>query len=104
VIGVTMAQEWRLIQLFLPPADAPLAVYEVEMESTTRRVRCNCPTYVLKATCKHERLVKARIKNNEGQYPLALHVNASKENSKELFQDRAKFREFIIKYGQIEVL
>lgn len=104
MIGAAVTSEWRVIQLFLPPQDASLAIYEVEMEAHTHKIRCNCPTYGVRATCKHERLVKNRIKNNGGQYPLNLHVNAAVHNSSELFKDRDKFREFIIKYGQVEVL
>jgi len=99
-----MTSEWRVLQLFLPPQDSPLAIYEVEMEVATRRVRCNCGTYLVQSTCKHERLVKSRIKSNGGQYPLSLHVNASPHDHSELFKDKEKFREFIIKYGQVEVL
>ncbi len=104
MIGAAVNAEWRVIQLFLPSHDSPLAVYEVEMEAATRRLRCNCPTYGMRQTCKHERLVRTRMKNNGGQYPLNLHVNASAHNSSELFKDRERFREFIIKYGQVEVL
>ncbi len=99
-----MTSEWRVIQVFLPQQDLPLAINEVEMETTTRRLRCNCAAYIKRSTCKHERLVRTRMKQNDGQYPLSLHVNASKHDSAELFKDRDKFREFIIKYGQVEVL
>ncbi len=103
-MGALMTSEWRVIQLFLPPQDGELHIYEVEMETTTRRVRCNCHAYQAKSTCKHERIVKTRMKQNGGQYPLNLHVNASTHDSSELFKDRQKFREFIIRYGQVEVL
>lgn len=99
--GVTT--QWRVVQVFLPAGDAAPAVYEVEVDTVARGARCNCRMHQARSSCNHVRLVKARMSQNAGQYPLNLPLHVQTEVP-EALADRARFRDFVIRYGHIEVL
>ena len=90
----------RLIQVFLSPAAAP-NIFEVCTGDDG--LSCTCPSYRARETCKHTRFVQARIDNNGGTYPLEISNRATTEDAGKAQQDAESFREFIIKFGKIEV-
>lgn len=94
---------WRVVQIFLPAGDAAPAVYEVEVDDVARRARCNCLIHQARSSCSHVRLVEARMSQNSGQYPLNLPAQVQTDLS-EVLKDRGRFRDFVIRYGRIEVL
>ena len=96
-------QETKLIQVFLSQQTTPgPAIYEV---STTQEgdIICTCPGVNGRSTCKHSRFVTARIKNNNGAYPLEISKRATKEEADLAQVSTELFRDFIIRFGKIEV-
>ncbi len=97
------AQDTKLIQIFLSQGVSPSpAIYEVS-STITGSLLCTCPGYSGRGTCKHARFVNARIKNNGGTYPLEISKRATKEEADLAQESTEAFREFIIKFGKIEV-
>lgn len=97
------AQDTKLIQIFLSQGVSPSpAIYEV---STTidGKLICTCPGYSGRGSCKHARFVSARIKNNGGTYPLEISKKATREEAETAQESTDAFRDFIIKFGKIEV-
>lgn len=94
--------DWRTLQVFLSP-DRP-AIYEVDLALGTTNVRCSCPTFKGRKSCRHSKFVKARMDGNDGHYPLMVHESAEGENITEVMATQESFREFIVKYGRVEVL
>lgn len=97
-----MSAEWRILQVFLSPRQP--AIYEVELNLDSQEVRCTCPTYKGRQTCRHLKFVKARMDGNDGNYPLMVAEKAESENIEEVMSTPDKFREFVVKYGKVEVL
>lgn len=96
-----MDSQWRTVQIFLSPR---CNVFEVEINQSSGTVRCNCPGHKSRSTCKHVRFVKARIQGNGGTYPLMLSVKTPKDGASLAARSRSDFRDFVLKYGRIEVL
>ena len=96
-------QDARLVQIFLSQANTPgPGIYEVSLTSDKKFI-CTCPGYKGRATCKHTKFVEARVKNNNGTYPLEISTKYKDEDSEPVMDSPESFREFIIKYGKIEV-
>ena len=95
--------ETRLLQLFLSPTMSPgPGIYEVSL-TPEHNFLCTCPGYKGRSTCKHTKLVEARVSNNRGTYPLELSTKATKEEADRAKDSPEAFRDFVIKYGKIEV-
>lgn len=97
-----MAEDWRTIQMFLSPRQP--AIYEVELNLDSSKARCNCPTFKGRRVCRHTKFVVARMEGNDGHYPLLIHERAEKEDISEVMSDPEAFRDFVVKYGKVEVL
>lgn len=96
-------KESKLIQLFLSPGMSPgPSIYEVSMEQDSNFI-CTCSGYKGRSTCKHIKFVEARVKRNNGSYPLELSSRATKEEAEKAKESPEEFRKFVIKYGKIEV-
>ena len=67
-------------------------------------MRCNCPGFRARSSCKHTRFVKARMVANNGTYPLVVSNKADERAAKVAQRSQRNFREFVLKYGKIEVL
>ena len=59
-----MAGSWRTVQLFLSATAA--GVFEVEVDTDTKNIRCNCPVWKKSTSCKHTSFVKTRMRMNNG--------------------------------------
>lgn len=94
--------DWRTVQLFLSPRQP--AIYEVQINLDEEGIRCTCPTYKGKKTCRHSKFVHARMESNEGHYPLMVREEAEGEDISEVMATSESFRQFVVKYGKIEVL
>lgn len=93
----------RLVQLFLSQAPAPgIGIFEVSADEPGR-LYCTCPGYVGRKACKHTKFVQARIDSNNGNYPLSISDRATREDALKAKGSNEEFREFIIKFGKIEV-
>lgn len=97
-----MSSEWRTVQVFLSPRQP--AVFEVELNTKSAKARCSCPTFTAKKTCRHTKVVYARMTESGGQYPILLQEDAKEELLSESLADATKFREFIVRFGKVEVL
>lgn len=93
----------RLVQVFLSQTKTPgPGVYEVSVDDD-HKLYCNCPGYASRAVCKHVRFVKSRIENNNGNYPLEISSKATQEDADKAKDSNRAFRDFVIKFGRIEV-
>jgi hypothetical protein len=100
----TVNEEFRLVQVFLSQTQTPgPGIYEVSVQEGTEKLSCTCPGFKGRATCKHVKFVKTRIENNNGNYPLEISSRASKDDADKARQSNTDFREFVIKFGKIEV-
>lgn len=96
-------KEPRLVQVFLSQTQSPgPSIYEVSTDEGGFLL-CTCPGYKGRRSCKHTKYVQARIDNNGGSYPLEISNRATEEEAQKAKVSNAAFREFIIKYGKIEV-
>lgn len=93
------ATEWRTVQFFL----SPRGVFEVEIDLNSDDVRCTCPGFDSRNVCKHTRQVIAKAKRNGGVYPLKVSSRATQQESSHANDSSETFREFVIKYGYVEV-
>jgi hypothetical protein len=99
-----VSSDSRLVQVFLSQQQTPgPGIYEVSVEKDSDSLSCTCPGFRGRATCKHVRFVKARIDNNKGNYPLEISSRATKDDAEKARQSNIDFREFVIKFGKIEV-
>lgn len=94
--------DWRTLQVFLSPRQP--AIYEVDLDLDSQETRCSCPTFKGRKTCRHVKFVHARMEGNGGHYPLLVSEKAENENISEVMSDPGAFRDFIVKYGRVEVL
>lgn len=93
----------RLVQVFLGQTKSPgPGVYEVSVDDD-HKLYCNCPGYISRGMCKHTRFVKSRIENNNGSYPLEISSKATQEDADKAKDSNKAFRDFVIKFGRIEV-
>jgi uncharacterized Zn finger protein len=78
-------------------------IYEVSVGDTDE-FNCTCPGFSGRAKCKHVAFVKARIETNNGTYPLEISSRATTDDAAKAQKSSKDFREFIIKFGKVEVL
>jgi hypothetical protein len=91
---------WKAMQLFL----SETGVHEVEVNSSSLKLRCNCGGFSLRKSCKHIRFVKNRMDDNDGVYPTEISKKASNLEAVIANQDPESFRKLLVTYGKIEVL
>lgn len=93
----------KLMQIFLTPETSELpAVFEVSMDKK-EKLYCNCPGGLAKGECKHTKYVQGRKDENNGSYPLEVSKKATQAEADAALLSIEKFREYIIKYGKVEV-
>jgi hypothetical protein len=99
-----MTDDFRLMQVFLPQSNVPgPGIYEVSVGDDDD-FNCTCPGFSGRARCKHVAFVKARIETNNGTYPLEISSRATPDDAAKAQKSSKDFREFIIKFGKVEVL
>lgn len=92
---------WRTIQFFLLPTGSGVCEVESDVDG---HFKCSCRTYDSRGACRHIRFVQNRSKSNNGVYPLKVSKRASSKEIATAQRDPKQFREFVIKYGKVEVL
>jgi len=98
--GLSMT-DWRLVQIFLSED----GVFEVETDADDyTKMRCTCPVSNGSRRCKHIKLIRKRINDNDGTYRIQLPSDISDEAIMEAMEDPEMFRELIIHHSKIEVL
>lgn len=95
-------EDWRVVQLFLSAQKT--GVYEVAVDATNTLVKCTCPAYESRSNCKHKRFVMQRMEENGGHYNVQVPDSVPDDVITKAVETNESFREFIIKYGKIEVL
>ena len=100
--GSKMDSDWRTVQLFISAQAA--GVFEVEVDTETKRTRCNCPTWKKAALCKHTKFVSNKMLMNKGHYSIMVPDEISEQTVLDASKSPEKFREFVLKYAKIEVL
>lgn len=99
--GMTMAgSDWRTVQIYLSED----GVYEVEVDIESSALRCTCSQYEVRNSCKHTRKVEAKMKSNGGNYPVQISSRATAAETRKANRSSKEFREFVIKYGKVEVV
>ena len=95
--------QMKPLQFFLTEGEFPgPSIFEV-FQTEDKKIICTCPTFKGRSSCKHVKFVKLRMDTDGGIYRLEYVGNPTyeeKEKSRRSFQDR---KEFIIKYGKIEI-
>lgn len=100
----TLNTDVKLIQMFLNDTQIPgPSIYEVGVTDNGKIV-CNCPGFKGRASCKHLKLVKARMDNNNGVYIPILSSDVTDEDITKAHLSNKNSREFIIKFGIPEVI
>ena len=93
--------DWRLLQIFL----ADEGVFEVEADADDyTRMRCSCPAANGPRKCKHIKLIRKRIDENDGTYRIQIPSDVTDEMVIEAAEDPELFRELMLHYSKIEVL
>ena len=98
----SMKTSWRTVQLFISSQAA--GIFEVEVDTETRKLRCNCPKWRKTFSCKHTRFVDDRMDMNNGHYSILIPDEIPEELAFDANDSAEKFREFVVKYAKIEVL
>jgi len=96
----TAMNNWQVTQLFL----SETGVHEVELNTGSLKLRCNCTGYGNRSSCKHVRFVRERMDKNGGIYPTQISSRASKLEATVASSDPSAFRQLLIEYGKIEVV
>ena len=94
--------DWRTVQVFISSQAA--GVFEVEVDTTSRGVRCNCPVWKKHSLCKHTDFVVSRMRKDNGNYSIQIPNDVPEEMAIEASDDAQSFREFVLKYAKIEVI
>ena len=100
--GMSMESPWRTVQLFISSQAA--GIFEVEVDTGTRKVRCNCPVWRKSARCKHVNFVNNKMRYNKGHYSILVPNDVSEELALTANDDPSKFRDFVVRYAKVEVL
>jgi hypothetical protein len=99
--GLDMSIDWRTVQLFLGSD----GVSEVQIDSdNSSKIRCSCNAFSKTSRCKHSKFVRNQIGNNDGHYAIQVPVDISDEYAMMAMSSAESFREFILKYGKVEVI
>ena len=102
-----MDNDYRTIQVFLNKKlnskGAP-EVYEVSIHADgPTDIRCSCSTFEKIGYCTHSIKVTKKIEKNDGSFGLLVPENVPDEIAFKAFTSSESSREFILKYGKIEI-
>lgn len=100
--GMSMESAWRTVQLFISSQAA--GVFEVEVDTESKKIRCNCPVWKKSINCKHTTFVTNKMRMNNGNYSILVPTEIPEELAIEANGDPKKFRDFVLKHAKIEVL
>jgi hypothetical protein len=100
--GMSMESPWRTIQLFISAQAA--GIFEVEVDTDTKKTRCSCPLWKKRSTCKHTNFVDSKMRMNQGHYSILVPDEIPEDVALQASDDPKKFRDFVVKYAKVEVL
>ncbi len=94
----------KLLQQFLTVSAGPgPSIIEVGL-TIDNKVVCNCSKFFSKNSCRHSRYIKAMMDDNLGNYPYGTSSRATAEDIAKSKLSNKNFREFIVKFGIVEVI
>lgn len=101
---MSAVMDTKLVQVFLSQTQSPgPGIFEVSVDDNNK-LYCTCPGFRGRSTCKHVKFVSARIKANGGDtYPLEFSSRAQADDIASAKTSKEAFRDFVIKFGKIEV-
>lgn len=100
--GNTVDIDWRTVKLFL---DEEFGVSEVAIaDSDSRKVKCTCLQFNKGGKCKHTIWVRDWMVTHGGVFSIKIPQEVDPEAELEAFSDLDSFRDFVIKYGKVEVI
>ena len=100
--GHRVKPEWRTVQVFI--SNQAAGIFEVEIDTNSRDIRCSCPVWKKTMTCKHVKFVDLRMRDNDGHYSIQIPSDIPEDMAIDASDDATTFREFVLKYAKIEVL
>ena len=101
-----LAADWRMVQVFLSARQPAIYEVEIDMESGKRwaPTRCSCPTYRRNNKCRHIEWIRQQMITHNGQDPVRIHRSAGVDNMHHVMGSASAFRDFVVRYGRVEVL
>lgn len=100
--GMRVESPWRTAQVFISSQLA--GVFEVEVETKTKELRCSCPVFAKTKDCKHTSFVFTRMERNSGHYAILIPENIPEFIARAANTSQESFRDFVIKFAKVEVL
>jgi hypothetical protein len=98
---VEMNISWRTVQMFISDE----GVAEVEIDADLKdKIRCSCKAYSVSSKCRHIKFVKNRMEEGEGHYVVQVPEDVDDDEAIDAMKDPSKWRAFVIKHGEVEVL
>lgn len=97
---------WRLVQQFL----STNGVYEVEVNipASNRHqrpiLRCNCPGWAARGSCKHSLFLLERTRQFEGELIMTFDRRATPVDLAQALESDDSFRAFVTEFGIVEVI
>lgn len=93
--------DWRTVQLFLSEE----GVHEVQVDlEDNRNQRCTCKRFQSFKRCRHTKWVEEVIVESGGQFSIQISDEIDELEAESAFSTADTFREFVIKYGKVEVI
>ena len=94
----------RLLQIFIShQSNNPgPGIFEVNT-SSNQELSCTCPGFAAKSNCKHVALVESRIEAGNGKYPFNFSTKVTTSEIASAMMSEQTFRDFVIKYGKVEI-
>jgi hypothetical protein len=91
----------RVLQFFLGSNSGNPGVYEVSSDMDTGNLFCTCPGFGGRGICKHVKLVKHRMEENGGTYPMRVLSDATEADKEHAESSPEAFRTFVSRFGEI---
>jgi uncharacterized ferritin-like protein (DUF455 family) len=96
-----LMDDWRTVQVFLGED----GVSEVAADQNDPyKLNCTCKSFTKSSKCVHTKYVRKTMQTNDGHYTVHIHAEIEPEAINLAMESSESFREFIIKYGKVEVL
>jgi hypothetical protein len=103
-MGNMLDENFSLLQQFLTYS-ATLGPIIIEVGITdSKKVVCNCSRFIANTNCKHARFVKYSMEKNNGVYDNGVSHRATKDDQYKASLSSKNRREFVARFGTIEVI
>lgn len=100
---LNMDIEWRTVQLFMDNETGAISEVSIDPAVSTK-VKCDCAEFQSKVRCKHSKFVREYMEEHDGHFSLFIPEEIDEEEAIEAMMTPEGFRNFVIRYGKVEVL